>query len=755
MIEGSILLNYMRFYQISILAFLMSLSDCAVAHDGEHHGKNASNPRGVEVLDFHVPNIDRVISAGYPVSFGVYAFSKREKTELLTIDDNIGNPKHCVKANFLAFDVNDDYAFDINEDVSVKFLIDRLQTKSLVYGFDQHGSEKANGLIEIDETTDQQGNLVWVSVTFNKARFANRGISNTDFVLTTNETMLYEASLAKHSHTTFVLCDVAIINNINNNSHRETTNSVQKSKVNFNFIDDNRATPVRFGLYDSKGSAVLLNNTELSLPFYEDKSQQHSLPAYSPPYQFWPHDNRYYSYVDSHFSQVLEPDTYTLIATKGPEYRINKKQFIVKENQASVNLTIKMDRWMDLPSMGWYSGDVHIHIEREEKDNENLVKVLEAEDIHFSNLLEMSTNETDHYKQYSFGEAGIFTEQGYSLVPGIEGPRTAHRGHSIALNVKEAFKQPDSFFLYHKYFDFYKQQKALIGYAHVGSKEFNASLGLALDMPFGLIDFVEVMQNQRLRTKFWYEFLNLGYKLAPAAGSDYPYFEQPGAVRSYVKMPVNNTSNVKNDTVHAWYQQLKNGNTYVSNLPYLALSVNGKGIGSQLDVETNPLLNITARIAINSDYDTLSTLELIHCGKVIKQVKATEKDGEVLSFQYQIPNDASGWLALRGKGNDYALAHTGAIYLEDNKGSSSCKNQVPELIDIMLARLETLKHIKLDVNKELEFWETTQLEQTFGKQKDELENRLDLAKHIYQKMKADLLSSNNIPALSTSVQKRD
>jgi len=752
MIEVNTVLKFKRLCQVGLLAFLMPLSDRTLAHDGEHHGKNAGNPRGVEVLDFNAPHIDRVISAGYPVSFGVYAFSRREKPKLLTIEDNTGQSQHCVKANFLAFDINDDYAFDINEDVSVKFLIDRSQTKSLVYGFDQHGSEKSNGLIELDKQTNQQGDLVWVKATFNKARFANRGISNTDFVLTTKETMLYETNLAENAQTTFVLCDVAIISNIKSNSLKKDATSIQKKKVNFNFFDGNRATPVRFGLYDSKGSAVLLNKTQLSLPFYEDKSQQHSLPAYSPPYQFWPHDNRYYSYVDSQFSQVLKPDTYTLITTKGPEYRINKKQFTVKENKAPMNLTINMDRWIDLPSMGWYSGDVHIHIEREEKDNKNLTKVLEAEDIHFSNLLEMSTNETDHYKQYSFGDAGIFTDQGYSLVPGIEGPRTAHRGHSIALNVKEAFKQPDSFFLYHKYFDFYKQQKAIIGYAHVGSKEFNASLGLALDMPFGLIDFVEVMQNQRLRTEFWYEFLNLGFKLAPAAGSDYPYFEQPGAVRSYVKMSVNNAPSVKNDDVHAWYQQLKNGNTYVSNLPHLALSVNGQGIGSRLNVETNPLLNITARIAINSDYDTLSQLELIHCGKVIKQMRATEKGSEILSFQYQLPNDASGWIALRGKGNDYALAHTGAIYLEDNKGNSSCKNQVPELIDIMLARLETLKHIKLDVNKELEFWETNQLEQTFDKQRDELEKRLDLAKYIYQKMKADLLNNNNKSALNTTVQ---
>lgn len=717
------------------------------AHDGVHSDTHSNNPRGIEAVDFSAVNISRVVTAGYPVSFGVYAFTRREPLKYITVNTHINgsssNRDHsCVKANFLAFDVDDNYAFDINENVTVELLIDPNQTSSLVYGFDQHGSEKANGQIKLELSATQESNNVgklrWVKTTLNKARFANRGISGTDFVITTNETMLADKSLPKGIETTLVLCDIKITRNKSDNQGIKAINKVQ---VNFNFTDDKAKTPVRLGLYTNDGSAVLLNNNKIRLPYYEDNAQQHSLPAFYPPFQYWPHSNRYYSYVDSQFSQLLKPGVYTLVATKGPEYRISSRKFTVTSEDKNIN--VEMERWLDLPKLGWYSGDVHIHIKREQKDNENLAKVFKAEDLHFSNLLEMSTTENNHFKQYSFGKDGIFNKDDYTIVPGIEGPRTAYRGHAIALNVKQVYQPKDSFFLYHKYFDFYKKQQAIIGYAHVGSKEFNASLGLALDMPFDLVDFVEIMQSQRLRTGFWYEFLNLGYKLAPAAGSDFPYFEQPGAVRSYVKMSTSADKFTQSNNTQQWYQHLKEGNTFVSNAPFIELSINNKGIGSTLSVLKNPLLSIQAKVSVNADYDHLAQLELVHCGKVIKQLNAKENGKKMLNFQLQISNEKSGWIALRAKGVNYALAHTGAIYLEDEQGNSQCKEQAPAIIDIMLTRLDTLKQSQVQVNKELEYWEALKLNKEFTQQKSALDKRIESARKFYHKMQENLLGKNN------------
>lgn len=57
-------------------------------------------------------------------------------------------------------------------------------------------------------------------------------------------------------------------------------------------------------------------------------------------------------------------------------------------------------------------------------------------------------------------------------------------------------------------------------------------------MPFGLVDFIEVLQGGRLNTEIWYTFLNLGYRVLPVAGADFPYFGPtlPGVERTYVRL---------------------------------------------------------------------------------------------------------------------------------------------------------------------------------------------------------------------------
>ena len=107
----------------------------------------------------------------------------------------------------------------------------------------------------------------------------------------------------------------------------------------------------------------------------------------------------------------------------------------------------------------------------------------------------------------------------YGLVPGVEDPRTALRGHTISLNIRNVVRRAESYLHYERTFREYRQQGALSGYAHVAGQWFNAARGLALDVPLGNVDFVEVLQDGTLGTDLWYDFLNLGYRLVPTAGT--------------------------------------------------------------------------------------------------------------------------------------------------------------------------------------------------------------------------------------------
>jgi len=752
----------------TVISFSLTYSSSTFAHEQSH---SKDNPRGLVELNWHAEHVASVSTAGYPVSFGLFAFSRRKTTEELIIKDHLGKAKSCLKANFLAFDINDDYAFDINEDVSVELLIDKSQTRSLVYGFDQHGTAVANKKVNFSGAQDDvslnqendknSSDLVWVKLKLNNARFANRGLNNSDFVVTTNETMLLEENLAANTKTTLVLCDLRIARQTQKEERVLGGDELPKANIRFDFVAPSyltkkgsrftiqqsdkmpEYTPVRFGIYDSKGS-IVLSNSGLSLKYYEDNNQQQSLPAIFPPYQYWPHKNRYFYYSSGQTAQTLAKGSYTLVATKGPEYKIVQQDFTV--GTTGKTITVEMERWKDFPELGWYSGDVHIHVERNEKDNQALSSILKAEDVHFSNLLAMSTIEKDHFNQYAYGDKGKYISNDYAIIPGVESPRTTYRGHAIALNVEKVFPNRDAFFLYREQFNYYKKQKSVIGYAHVGSKEFNASGGLALDMPFSVIDFVEVLQNQRLRTEFWYEFLNLGFKLAPAAGSDYPYFDQPGAVRSYVFMPANTKASINKFQTDLWFKQLKKGETFVSNAPYVELLINGRGIGSSLDLDKNEKLNISAKVSVNPDYDLLEKVELVYCGDVIKEITSTSASGsQSLSIDLTVQPKTAGWFAIRTNGVDYTLAHSGAIYLQQPqngssdmqniKNSSACPNKINDVADKMIARLDKLANAKLDVSKELEFWEANKLSQVLTEQRPALLSQIGKAKQFYLSLK--------------------
>jgi len=151
------------------------------------------------------------------------------------------------------------------------------------------------------------------------------------------------------------------------------------------------------------------------------------------------------------------------------------------------------------------------------------------------------------------------------------------RGHTIHWNLKSHVHfEKQAFFQYDRVFERTRSQGVLTGYAHLGEL-FNGRRGLALDVPFGLVDFIEVLQGGRLNTDIWYSFLNLGYKLSPVGGADYPYFGPtlPGVERTYVKLDAPFSA-------AAWFDAFRRGHAYVTNGPLVRFSVNGREMGDEL-----------------------------------------------------------------------------------------------------------------------------------------------------------------------------
>jgi hypothetical protein len=315
-----------------------------------------------------------------------------------------------------------------------------------------------------------------------------------------------------------------------------------------------------------------------------------------------------------------------------------------------------------------------------------------------TNVLQMANIMRVHFPQYAFGPEGRYVRDKHALVSGQESPRTGHRGHAIGLNGSR-YHEPEHFFLYHEVAEALHADGGLFGYAHLLQDAFHVARGLALDAPLGLVDFVEILQFGSLATDLYYDMLNLGLRLAPAGGSDYPYIDLPGAARSYVHIE-------KGFSTQAWFDGLRRGATFVSNAPLLTLDVGGVGMGQELRIEPGSTVTVNANARLNPDLDRLDRLELVAHGEVV--ASATSAAGaEELSLTHRLTPQSGVWIAVRAYGKGIAAAHSAPVYVVvGERPWTFSRERVPALVAKYTALLDSALASKPVAHEDLEHWDT-------------------------------------------------
>ena len=262
------------------------------------------------------------------------------------------------------------------------------------------------------------------------------------------------------------------------------------------------------------------------------------------------------------------------------------------------------------------------------------------------------------------------------------------------------------------------------GYAHVAGEIFNVHRGLALDVPLGVVDFVEVMQDGILATDLWYDFLNLGFKLIPTAGSDFPYLGYPGQERNYVFVG-------ETFSIDAWFEQLKASRTFVTNGPMLDLEVNGQPMGSTVQLQPGDQIVISAQASLSPDLESLDRLELIIHGEVVAVENDVTTDNSI-SLEYSFVVDEGIWIAARAYGTGQASAHTAPVYVVVDERGFGNSDAIPDIAERMLMRLDEVDKLKVNVAEELEPWSVGEpLTAMLAKQRRQLLVRADKARRVY------------------------
>ena len=397
---------------------------------------------------------------------------------------------------------------------------------------------------------------------------------------------------------------------------------------------------------------------------------------------------------------LLPPGDYTVEYTRGPEYvRKSRKLKVASE---PLELTFRLERWIDPAKLGWYSGDHHIHAAgcaHYEKPTEgvypqDMMRHVLGEDLKIGSVLTWGPN---WYFQKTFFEGKdhkVSTDQ-YRIRYDVEvsGFPSSHTGHICLLGLKEQdypnTKRIEDWPSYGiPVLRWAKGQGAITGYAHSGwGLTYKQEKLPSLEMPpfdgiganeyivsvtQGLIDFISTVDTPYLNElNIWYHTLNAGYRARISGETDFPciYGDRVGLGRSYVRQTKLDYGD--------WVQGLREGRNYVSDgkSHLIDFKVNNVEMGagdSELKLSEPGTVRITANVAALLDekpdeairsrsYDQKPywelersrigntrtiPLELIVNGKAVaKQV--IEADGKMRPITFQHKIDHSSWVALR------------------------------------------------------------------------------------------------------------
>jgi hypothetical protein len=350
--------------------------------------------------------------------------------------------------------------------------------------------------------------------------------------------------------------------------------------------------------------------------------------------------------------------------------------------------------------------------------------------------MEMGDALKTYFPQYAYGKAGRKVSGDYAVVPGQEDPRTSVMGHTLHMNLQAPFRRPDQYYLYDLVFDETRRQGGLAGYAHMyqpPGRGFWVRQDMSMNVLQNKVDFVELAQDGEIDGSQYYEFLNMGFRLAASGGSDVPYGNTVGSSRVYAYVG-------KQFDPDTWFGAIKAGRTFVTTGPMLELTVNGQVPGSEIRAKPGDVVRIRATA---SGYNVAPRfVEVVEQGDVLKSARQSS-GREPVSLEISVPVHHSTWIAARCAG-----ALTSPVYIHVGNESFWKLKAVPELIQARLNQLHDIETLTKEGAPEGSDggWNNPA---GFQKQIPQLLQRVEKSRRLYldmlDKAKSEL-NAKNVPA---------
>ena len=409
--------------------------------------------------------------------------------------------------------------------------------------------------------------------------------------------------------------------------------------------------------------------------------------AYAPEGGF----HRVISVTETHYfhspgvSTVAVPSGLTQVeAVRGFEYRPTATTVEVREGDTT-RIQLRMERLIDAPARGWYSGDTHVHDLHQGRrglTHEEFFGQLVAEDLHMTHaLIHMdgtrlmgrwddltgephAVSTATHILQYSQefrGSLGHVSTLGASrfVLPLVGG----------AANTP--WEQPA---LDSRYLAAARAAGGLGGFTHPYLGDVSTPRGagatlIPVDAAIGLGDHYDVaaVYSDELRSAEVYRrLLNAGFRIAATGGtdnfSDVWRDPPPGSGRTYARIEGPFTTD-------AWMDAVRQQRTFASTGPLLSLEVEGREPGEEVRLPEG----VASRLQVRAEAVSVAPLERLEIfvnGVSVAQAEASGADSSTIRFDGEVAVPEGGWVAAQVVGpssryitDSYAFAHTSPVYV--------------------------------------------------------------------------------------------
>lgn len=400
----------------------------------------------------------------------------------------------------------------------------------------------------------------------------------------------------------------------------------------------------------------------------------------------------------------LRPGAYTFEMERGPEYKLRTGNFLIQRT-ATDNTTVQMVRFVDMKKEGWWSGDLQVY-----RPLEDLPLLMQAEDLHVAPVVTWN-NKSSVWAKKPLPDDPLVKLDGNRFFHRLAGEDNRAGGGLLLLNLTKPLDVTGAAPEFPSGATIIEQTKAGGGYIA-------ATEPFAWDLPMwlatGQLDSVMVcndhLQRDGLANKVekgkpfdtskysdavavgrwsldtYYQLLNTGIRLPPAAGSGSGMAANPlGYNRVYVHCG-------DDFSYENWFAGLKAGKVVVTNGPMIRPLANGQLPGHVFTAEKGESveLDISLNLSLREKVDYL---EIVQDGKVVHEVrldKFAAANGKLPPIKF----DKSGWVLMRAVTNHpktFRFAMTGPWYVEIDYQKPTTKESAQFFYDWVYERARQLK----------------------------------------------------------------